>query len=300
MKASLVTLVTLVIWGNFSYSEVNISDIPVASSFYPPVGDRNANVGDNLRWGDCNGYSTWLFPGWYSFTNFNTQKDYQEEWYSENPPYSYHPGEDWNGNGGGNSDLGQPVFSVSSGKVIFVGTGFGNTIVVVHKLSSGELVASLYAHLDSISVNQNQEVTRSSQIGTVGNSGTTVAHLHFEIRRESMLIKDSSGNISLRYPANHWPGTDTAFISSNYYPPSDFILSHQSSETSLVGMFQDGWHSGPSDAILSCYNSLSGNKGSPIDNNGGGIYVHDWLGVTIQDFGNSSYGDDGMYAIVFN
>ena len=49
-----------------------------------------------------------------------------------------HLGEDWNGNGGGDSDLGDPVAAIARGRVTFaddVGGGWGNVVRVVHRTS---------------------------------------------------------------------------------------------------------------------------------------------------------------------
>ena len=99
-----------------------------------------------------------------------------------------HLGEDWNGNGGGNSDLGDPVFAIANGKLSFaedVNGGWGNVVRIVHTLPSGEQVESLYAHLDEIFVKENEEVKKGQKIGTIGTAdGQYLAHLHFEIREK--------------------------------------------------------------------------------------------------------------------
>lgn len=46
-----------------------------------------------------------------------------------------HLGEDWNGNGGGDTDLGAPIYSMGRGVVIFsqnIGVGWGNCVLVRH------------------------------------------------------------------------------------------------------------------------------------------------------------------------
>lgn len=103
---------------------------------------------------------------------------------------SYHPGEDWNGLGGGNSDKGDPVFSIGNGLVTFARDarmGWGNVVIVRHAFVEDgklEFVDSMYAHLDRITVAHGQQVKRGQQIGTIGtNRGMYVAHLHYEIRK---------------------------------------------------------------------------------------------------------------------
>ena len=102
---------------------------------------------------------------------------------------SKHLGEDWNGIGGGNTDLGDPVYSISNGYVSFsehVSGGWGNIVRVVHKFPSHpELpyVESIYAHLHDLNVKEGDLVTRGQKIGTIGTAdGKYSAHLHLELR----------------------------------------------------------------------------------------------------------------------
>jgi murein DD-endopeptidase MepM/ murein hydrolase activator NlpD len=102
-----------------------------------------------------------------------------------------HFGEDWNGRGGGDTDLRDPVYSCANGVVTFahnVRQGWGNVVLVRHAYrdpTSGKVkfVDSLYGHLDKIMVKNGQTVKRGQQVGTIGsNFGMYPAHLHFEIR----------------------------------------------------------------------------------------------------------------------
>ena len=101
-----------------------------------------------------------------------------------------HLGEDWNGQGGGDSDLGDPVYSTAHGVVVLARDcrlGWGNVAIIRHAyLEAGEtkFVDSLYAHLHQLLVREGQQVTRGEKIGTIGNNrGMYDAHLHFEIRK---------------------------------------------------------------------------------------------------------------------
>jgi len=100
-----------------------------------------------------------------------------------------HLGDDWNGVGGGNSDLGDPVYSIGRGKVVLAEDlqgGWGNVVRIVHNVGTVEepaYIESLYAHLDTILIDSNDLVEKGQALGTIGNAhGIYYAHLHFEIR----------------------------------------------------------------------------------------------------------------------
>ncbi|MFV0304903.1 MAG: M23 family metallopeptidase [Moheibacter sp.] len=102
-----------------------------------------------------------------------------------------HLGDDWNGINGGNSDLGDPIYSIANGKVILakdIKGGWGKVVRIVHTFEDGNQVESLYAHCDSIFVEKNQTVKKGTKIGTIGTAdGQYLAHLHFEIRTDVSL-----------------------------------------------------------------------------------------------------------------
>lgn len=131
----------------------------------------------------------------------------------------YHMGDDWNGEDGGNTDLGRPVYSVAHGYVVLARNmrmGWGNLVIVRHTFlgdSQMKTVDSVYAHLDKIMVRENQQVTRGQQIGTIGTgNGQYTAHLHFEIRK----------NLAIGYNQRAFPRDLTA-----YYSPIAFISQHR-------------------------------------------------------------------------
>lgn len=101
-----------------------------------------------------------------------------------------HMGEDWNGNGGGNSDLGAPVYSVGHGVVTYASDArgaWGKVVIVRHAFrepKSGKVLCcqTLYSHLHDINVVLGQLVLRGTQVGTIGtNRGMYPAHLHIEL-----------------------------------------------------------------------------------------------------------------------
>jgi murein DD-endopeptidase MepM/ murein hydrolase activator NlpD len=131
-------------------------DLPVATTFGLPVGFPDGD-------------------GYYDAQDFGT---------------NYHLGEDWNGQGGGDSDLGDPVAAMADGVVTYAadaGPGWGHVVRVVHHVrrhGESAFVESLYAHLDTMQVQVGDTVTAGAPVGTIGDAhGRYTAHLHFEVRR---------------------------------------------------------------------------------------------------------------------
>ena len=142
-----------------------------------------------------------------------------EGYYTSRGFLSYHPGEDWNGIGGGNTDLGDPVYSIGNGYVVYARDahmGWGNVVLVRHVfLENGQpqTIDSMYAHLDTILVREGQQIPRGLQVGTIGtNHGMYTAHLHFEIRKNLHIGINRSA-----YPRDL----------INYYRPGAFIAQHR-------------------------------------------------------------------------
>lgn len=104
---------------------------------------------------------------------------------------NYHLGEDWNANTGGNSDLGDPIYAVANGYIREVkdhGGGWGWVIRMLHMNKDSSLVESLYAHCDTVMVEEGQWIKKGIQIATIGNAnGAYLAHLHFEMRDDISL-----------------------------------------------------------------------------------------------------------------
>lgn len=104
---------------------------------------------------------------------------------------SRHLGDDLNGIGGKDSDLGDPVYAAGDGEVVYsgwAGEGWGNTAILLHRLAGGELVTTLYGHLDTVRLPVGAIARRGEKLGTVGTAGGKyLAHLHFEIRPANVL-----------------------------------------------------------------------------------------------------------------
>jgi len=97
-----------------------------------------------------------------------------------------HTGDDLNGIGGMNTDLGDPVFAAADGMVVYAGIpspGWGRVLILAHRLADGSSFQTMYAHLHEIDVELGMLVGRGQQIGSVGTAdGLYPAHLHYEIR----------------------------------------------------------------------------------------------------------------------
>lgn len=127
-----------------------------------------------------------------------------------------HMGEDWNGNGGGDSDLGAPIYAMGRGVVIFsqnIGVGWGNCILVRHVFREADgrigMVDSLYGHLQERRVKLHDLVEKGQLVGTMGgNNGMYPVHLHFEVRKNLQIGMNRS---------------QFARDNSNYYSPTAFI-----------------------------------------------------------------------------
>lgn len=152
-----------------------------------------------------------------------------------------HLGEDWDGTRGGDSDLGDPIYSIGDGLVVFARDchmGWGNVIIVRHAYRENGTVKNidvLYGHLDSIVVRPGQAVSRGQKIAAMGTAhGLYDAHLHLEIRK----------NIEI--------GMSRAAFArdfSNYYDPSQFILAHRHLQTSR-GKYRIAMNTFTHDALI--------------------------------------------------
>ena len=86
-----------------------------------------------------------------------------------------------------NTATGTPVTAIAGGTVIVsvYDGGWGDYIMINH----GNNLISLYAHLDSRSVQRGDTVAPGQEIGTTGNSGISSGpHLHFELRENGKSV----------------------------------------------------------------------------------------------------------------
>jgi murein DD-endopeptidase MepM/ murein hydrolase activator NlpD len=77
---------------------------------------------------------------------------------------------------------GAAVYATGDGEVVKAGKstgGYGNMIIIDH----GFGYKTLYAHLHTVDVSKGKTIKRGEKIGTVGNTGRSIApHLHYEVR----------------------------------------------------------------------------------------------------------------------
>ncbi len=136
----------------------DIAQIPLAIRFDPPMGTEHGGL------------------------TYNAQKF----WEMNEKRGGHHTGDDLNGIGGMNTDLGDPVYSTADGLVLYAGEPspeWGKTVVVAHRTLEGKVLHSMLAHLHAIDVAPGDLVARGETVGTVGTAnGHYPAHLHFEIR----------------------------------------------------------------------------------------------------------------------
>jgi len=184
------------------------TDIIPADGFDFPVGDPDAQGNYTDKRGKTH-------DGWYVAVRFL-------QWYS----YGIHPGEDWNGVGGTDTDLGQPVYAAAAGKVVFAGDcgqPSGGVVVIQHAYFENHekrRIRSVYAHLKGITVEKGDRVVRRQQIGKIGQDPkkTFHPHLHFEMRRNEEI------------GPTFWPSSNRKskeWVRRNYTDPSAFIRSHR-------------------------------------------------------------------------
>ena len=161
---------------------------------------------------------------------------------------AYHPADDYNF-GYGNEDLGQEVYAAAKGEVVHTSeaqTGYGNIVVIRHPLSAElqrfikeiyaietDVLFSLYAHLQDFVVAPGDTVEAGTLIGHVGKSGTTWAHLHFEIYAPIP-------GTSWRFWPTDWTPEQ---IKRHYLPPYRFIESVKNMETyaQFLGKPKEYW-----------------------------------------------------------
>jgi murein DD-endopeptidase MepM/ murein hydrolase activator NlpD len=190
-----------------------------------PLQDRQPSISEPALSQSINVQTETAFTKLANGFDFPVGKPDAQGYYKARGFHSHgHLGEDWDGIRGGDTDLGDAIYSTADGVVVFARDchlGWGNVVIVRHAFREDGMVKnldSLYGHLDRILVRRGQSVSRGEKIATMGTAhGIYDAHLHFEIRK----------NLAI--------GMSRAAFArdmSNYYDPTQFILSHRQLPTS--------------------------------------------------------------------
>jgi murein DD-endopeptidase MepM/ murein hydrolase activator NlpD len=86
------------------------------------------------------------------------------------------------------ADVGEPVFAIADGEVIYAGDGlrgYGNVVILRHDRKT----SSIYAHNSELKVKQGDQVKQGMLIALLGNTGhSTGPHVHFEIRDGDLAV----------------------------------------------------------------------------------------------------------------
>jgi len=142
-------------------------------------------------------------------------------------PPAEHSGVDYNLQGtSGDQDYGYPVVAVAAGRVVHAGTHrvWGNIVLIEHptlaQLLGLPYLATQYAHLAFVAVEEGDVVLAGEAIGSVGRGDLRapfLAHLHFEVRRKPL-------------PPDYWPGMNRKAIEEGYLDPVAFLATQAESE----------------------------------------------------------------------
>jgi hypothetical protein len=262
--------------GRFTDTGVVLSDFThTARRFRMPIGnDGNEDLGEDLDllqievWPES-GYPKISFNrespenAWYVAAAFNQNRWLNNGWAEPSPlpasvyrRGSFHPGEDWNRLGG--EDRGLPVHAVGDGIVLLSQAQacvaaqdgewrpcvFGNMVVVGHLIPEGEIMGSVYAHLEEPSpFAAGDHVRMGDVLGRIGASGATSPHLHFELTRpDGELIRvDPFGSVQLPVLETasmrigwHWPIRDPEYVARHYLHPSRFLQENRGFDDSAI------------------------------------------------------------------
>jgi len=103
-----------------------------------------------------------------------------------------HLGIDVSGIGGGNSDLGDTIYSIGHG-IVALAEDYDLSYLSVYYKFAGHIVKAIYYHCDTILCKTGQLVPKGYPIATIGNRGTYLAHLHLEIASDTCITLGGYG-----------------------------------------------------------------------------------------------------------
>lgn len=143
-------------------------------------------------------------------------KKYLTKGYPNFMSISFHPGVDINYGSTPTADVGLPVYSVASGRVIASNKCFCKNcdcsgFVAIEHRYKGKVFYSLYGHIDP-AVSVGSEVKAAQRIGVIGRTSAFAPHLHFEIT-----TKNIYSNFPYRYPSyTNFSGKTTLQLNMAY------------------------------------------------------------------------------------
>ncbi|MBS3906372.1 MAG: M23 family metallopeptidase [Syntrophaceae bacterium] len=135
-------------------------------------------------------------------------------------PYGYHTGRDITGD--------EHIRATGFGKVLTVqpndctSANMGNTVIIEHYLANAKVIYSLYAHMNSVSVQRDQWLKQGGEIGIMGGTagcralGPWPVHLHFEMKDRNVLNNPSGNGL-------HWGYTPANPDLYGYHNPNDYF-----------------------------------------------------------------------------
>ncbi|BBO59708.1 peptidoglycan DD-metalloendopeptidase family protein [Mycoavidus sp. B2-EB] len=77
--------------------------------------------------------------------------------------------------------VGDPIYAAADGKVVYAGNklrGYGNLLIIKHRAD----FLTAYAHNRTLYIPEGQNVKKGQRIAEMGNTDSTAAMLHFELR----------------------------------------------------------------------------------------------------------------------
>jgi len=127
-----------------------------------------------------------------------------------------------------------PIRAVAHGSLVFhtrdQGDAWGNCIIIKHRLPSGDIVYSQYAHLSKFSdkiekiiQGEKEPIAKGEEIGLSGQKGSG-PHLHLEIKVFPEKSKFTLGN---GYSGKSQPGESVVYKGVTFYDPLKFITNNR-------------------------------------------------------------------------
>lgn len=170
----------------FIVSGVLFCNLSSAGTFPEPTGPAGLPFNENQTGPLCS-TSGWVIDG--------DSHQFHMEFNPDPKIEKFHIGEDWNGKCGSDTDEGYPLLAIADGEVILVdsvGTisGQGKRLYLRHTFPYSQntagvmVVESVMLHLQKMNTGivAGAKVKKGQTVAYLGKTGTTLAHLHWEMR----------------------------------------------------------------------------------------------------------------------